>query len=156
VRPAPKVESLDGVVWACYGHSLIDLGRHADAAAALQAARGLVTTEDLQGFVLQCQGDLEHAQGHYIQAEVFYRQAVDCEGLGDWPLILLGRILFRLGAIVEAEECFRKAVSVNGSHPATALYELGRMLRSRSAFFEARRVLKKALALNLTERSATA
>jgi tetratricopeptide (TPR) repeat protein len=34
-----KLDSLDGVVWAWYGHSLIELGRYADAAAALQTAR---------------------------------------------------------------------------------------------------------------------
>ena len=130
-----------------YGHSLIELGRYTDAAAALQTARGLVTTEDKRGFVLQCHGDLEYAQGHYPQAERFYREAVGCEGVGDWPSILLGRVLFRLGAVDDAEQCFRQAVNANGSHPATALYELGRILRARSALFESRRVLKQALAL---------
>jgi tetratricopeptide (TPR) repeat protein len=142
-----KLESQDGLVWAWYGHTLIELGRYTDAAAALQTARGLVTTEDIRGFVLQCQGDLEYAQGHYPQAEAFYREAVGCEGMGDWSLILLGRVLFRLGAVDDAEQCFRQAVSANGSHPATALYELGRILRARSALFESRRVLKQALAL---------
>jgi tetratricopeptide (TPR) repeat protein len=142
-----KLESQDGVVWAWYGHTLIELGRYTDAAAALQTARGLVTTEDIRGFVLQCQGDLEYAQGHYPQAEAFYREAVGCEGMGDWPLILLGRVLFRLGAVDEAEQCFRQAVSANGTHPATALYELGRILRARSALFESRRALKQAIAL---------
>ena len=142
-----KLDSQDGVVWAWYGHTLIELGRYTDAAVALQTARGLVTTEDIRGFVLQCRGELEYAQGHYPQAEAFYREAVGCEGMGDWPLILLGRVLFRLGAVDDAERSFRQAVSVNGTHPATALYELGRILRARSALFESRRVLKQALAL---------
>ncbi len=142
-----KLESTDGVVWAWYGHTLIELGRYAEASAALQTARGLVTTEDMRGFVLQCQGDLEHAQGHYPRAEELYREAADCDGVGDWALIQLGRVLFRLGEIEGAEQCFRRAVDANGSHPATALYELGRLLRGRSSFFEARRVLKQALAV---------
>lgn len=60
----------------------------------------------------------------------------------------LGRVFFRLGALGDAEECFNRAVDVKGAHPATALYELGRMLRARSAFFEARRRFKQALAVD--------
>jgi len=141
------LESTDGAVWAWYGHTLIDLGRYAEASAALQTARGLVTTEDVRGFVLQCQGDVEYQQGRYQRAEELYREAADCEGAGDWALIQLGRVLFRLGAIERAERSFRRAVEANGSHPATALYELGCLLRARSSFFEARRVLKQALAI---------
>jgi tetratricopeptide (TPR) repeat protein len=141
-----KLESTDGVVWAWYGHSLSELGRYAESAAALQTARGFVTTEDTRAFVLQCQGDLEYAQGRYSKAAECYREAV-AEGVGDWPLIMLGRVLFRLAATDEAEQCLRRAVEMKGSHPATALYELGRILRSRSELFESRRVLKQALAL---------
>ena len=142
-----KLESTDGVVWAWYGHTLIQLGHYAEASAALQTARGLVTKDDLRGFVLQCQGDLAYAQGHYPRAAELYREAVDCEGIGDWPLIQLGRVLFRTGAIDDAEQWFRRAVDANGRHPGTALYELGCLLRARSSFFEARRVLKQALAI---------
>lgn len=142
-----KLESTDGVVWAWYGHTLVQLARYGEASAALQTARGFATRDDVRGFVLRCQGDLEEAQGHYPRAEELYREAVDCEGVGDWPLIQLGRILFRTGAIDDAEHCFRRAVDANGSHPATALYELGCLLRARSSFFEARRVLKQALAI---------
>ena len=141
-----KLESTDGVMWAWYGDSLSELGRYAESAAALQTARGLVTTEDTRAFVFQCQGDLEHEQGRYSNAAECYREAV-AEGVGDWPLIMLGRILFRLAATDEAEQCLRRAVAMNGSHPATALYKLGRILRARSALFEARRVLKQALVL---------
>jgi tetratricopeptide (TPR) repeat protein len=129
-----------------YGHSLSELGRYGESAAALQTARGLVTTEDTRAFVFQCQGDLEYGQGRYAKAAEFYRDAV-AEGVGDWALIMLGRVLFRLAATDEAERCLRQAVAMKGSHPATALYELGRILRSRSELFEARRVLKQALAL---------
>jgi tetratricopeptide (TPR) repeat protein len=140
-----RLQSQDGVVWAWYGDSLRELGRYVDAATALQTARGLVTTEDTRSFVLQCQGDLEYAQGHYPRAESYYREAV-AEGVGDLPLILLGRVLSRLGQMNEAEHCLRRAVDANGSHSVTALYELGRILRARSALFEARRVFKQALA----------
>jgi tetratricopeptide (TPR) repeat protein len=141
-----KLESTDGVVWAWYGHSLSELGRYGESAAALQTARGLVTTEDTRAFVFQCQGDLEYGQGRYAKAAEFYREAV-AEGVGDWALIMLGRVLFRLAATDEAEQCLRQAVAMKGSHPATALYELGRILRSRSELFESRRVLRQALAL---------
>jgi tetratricopeptide (TPR) repeat protein len=141
-----KLESADGVVWAWYGHSLSELGRYGESAGALQTARGLVTTEDTRAFVFQCQGDLEYGQGRYSQAAEFYREAV-AEGVGDWALIMLGRVLFRLAATDEAEQCLRQAVAMKGSHPATALLELGRILRSRSALFESRRVLRQALAL---------
>jgi tetratricopeptide (TPR) repeat protein len=134
------------VVWAWYGHSLSELGRYGESAAALQTARGLVTTEDTRAFVFQCQGDLEYGQGRYAKAAEFYREAV-AEGVGDWALIMLGRVLFRLAVTDEAEQCFRQAVAMKGSHPATALYELGRVLRSRSELFESRRVLRQALAL---------
>jgi tetratricopeptide (TPR) repeat protein len=141
-----KLESTDGVVWAWYGHSLSELGRYGESASALQTARGLVTTEDTRAFVFQCQGDLEYQQGRYSRAAEFYREAV-AEGVGDWALIMLGRVLFRLAATDEAEECLRRAVAMNGTHPATALLELGRILRSRSALFESRRVLRQALTL---------
>jgi tetratricopeptide (TPR) repeat protein len=142
-----KLDSLDGVVWAWYGHRLADLGRYSDAAVALQTARGLVATQGSRAFVRTCQGDLEFDQGRYAQAEECYREAADCDGAGDWPMIMLGRTLARLGCVGDAEQCFRKAVSLNGSHPATALYELGRILRAQSEFFESRRILKQALAL---------
>jgi tetratricopeptide (TPR) repeat protein len=78
-----KHEPTDGAVWAWYGHTLVHLGRYSEAGAALQTARGLVTRDDVRGFVLGCQGDLEETQGHYPRAEEFYREAVDCEGVGD-------------------------------------------------------------------------
>jgi tetratricopeptide (TPR) repeat protein len=81
---------------------------------------------------------VKYSENHYPRAEELYCEAADCEGVGDWPLIQLGRVLFRLGAIEGAEQCFRRAVDAKGSHPATALYELGRLLRARSSFFEAR------------------
>jgi tetratricopeptide (TPR) repeat protein len=87
-----------------------------------------------------------YGQGRYSQAAEFYREAV-AEGVGDWALIMLGRALFRLAATDEAEQCFRRAVTMKGSRPATALLELGRILRSRSALFESRRVLRQALTL---------
>jgi hypothetical protein len=65
-----------------------------------------VTTDDIPGFVLQCQGDVEYAEGHYPRAEELYREAADCEGVGDWPLIQLGRVLFRLGAIAGLSSAF--------------------------------------------------
>jgi tetratricopeptide (TPR) repeat protein len=89
---------------------------------------------------------LEYGQGRYAKAAEFYREAV-AEGVGDWALIMLGRVLFRLAVTDEAEQCFRQAVAMKGSHPATALYELGRVLRSRSELFESRRVLRQALTL---------
>src|SRR5207247_1020981 len=108
-----KVEPLDGAVWAWYGHSLIDLGRYADAVTALKTARGLVTNEDLIGFVLQCLGDVEFEQGRYDGAEALYREAAACEGIGDWPLIMQGRALFRMGSMDKAEACFRDAIGRN-------------------------------------------
>jgi tetratricopeptide (TPR) repeat protein len=99
-----KLDSTDGVVWARYGHSLSELGRYGESAAALQTARGLVTTENTRAFVFQCQGDLEYGQGRYAKAAEHYRDAV-AEGVGDWALIMLGRVLFRLAATDEAERC---------------------------------------------------
>jgi cytochrome c-type biogenesis protein CcmH/NrfG len=145
-----KLDPLDGAVWVWYGHSLIELGRYHEAAAALQTARGLVT-EDLRGFVLQCQGDLEFHQGRYLEAEARYHEATDCEGIGDWAWIMLGRVRFRRGAMADAEQSFRIAARMHGKHPATALFELGLILRARSSLFEARRVLREALTLSAHE-----
>lgn len=44
----------------------------------------------------------------------------------------------------DAEAAFRKAAVLNGSFNSTALYEVGRVLLARGAFFEARSVLKQA------------
>jgi hypothetical protein len=66
-----KHEPTDGAVWAWYGHTLVHLGRYSEAGAALQTARGLVTRDDVRGFVLGCQGDLEETQGHYREQRNF-------------------------------------------------------------------------------------
>jgi tetratricopeptide (TPR) repeat protein len=143
-----KLDPLDGAVWIWYGHRLIELGRYREAATALQTARGLVTRDDLRGLVLTCEGDLEFRQGRFAEAEARYRDATACEGGDDWAWIMLGRVRFNRGALADAEHCFRAAVDIQGRHPATALYELGLVLRARSSLFEARRVLRQALALS--------
>lgn len=143
-----QLDPLDGVVWLWYGHRLVDLGRYQEAAAALQTARGLVTRDDLRGLVLTCQGDLEFHQGRFAEAERCYRDATACDGSDDWPWIMLGRVCFQRGALADAEQCFRAAVDARSRHPATSLHELGLILRARSSLFEARRILKQAIALS--------
>lgn len=139
-----KADPLDGIVWAWFGHSLIELARYEEAHSALQTARGLVTADDQVAFVLRCQGDFEQSRGRYEEAKVLYRQAVDAAPTYDSAWIAFGRAAFSLGQIDAAEDAFRKAARLDGSFSGTALYELGRVLRTRGAFFEARRTLKQA------------
>lgn len=139
-----KLDPLDGIVWAWCGHSLIEMARYGEARVALQTARGLVTTDDQVAFVVRCAGDLEQSQGRYQEAKDLYRQAIDRAPVYDSAWIAFGRAAFSLGEIEAAEAAFRTAAGLNGAFSGTALYELGRVLRTRGAFFEARRTLKQA------------
>lgn len=143
-----KVDPVDGVVWYWYGHRLAELARCEEAATALQTARGLVTRDDIRSLVLTAQGDLERNRGRLAEAEAYYREATECEGCGDLPWVALGRLHFVQGAFADAERCFRAAIAHPDRLPATALFELGLVLRARSSRFEARRVLTQALALS--------
>jgi tetratricopeptide (TPR) repeat protein len=102
------------------------------------------TSEDQVAFLLRCRGDVEHSQGRYEEAKILYREATELTPMYDSAWIAFGRAAFSLGQIDAAEEAFRNAASVNGAFSGTALYELGRVLRTRGAFFEARRTLQQA------------
>lgn len=142
-----KDEPDDGVVWAWYGHSLIAMARFDAARAALDRARALVGEDEQRAFVLRCLGDLEYAQGHYQEAQSLYCDAFALAPEYDAALIAAGRAAFDLGDLDGAEAAFRKAATVDGPFSGAALFEVGRVLRARGAFFEARRVLKQALEL---------
>jgi tetratricopeptide (TPR) repeat protein len=142
-----KAEPDDGIVWAWYGHSLIALARFDVARAALERAGALVGENEQRAFVLRCLGDLEYAQGRHAEAQVLYCEAFALAPEYDAALIAAGRAAFGQGDLEGAEAAFRKAASVNGPFRGAALYEVGRVLRARGAFFEARRVLKQALDL---------
>jgi tetratricopeptide (TPR) repeat protein len=142
-----KHAPLDGVVWAWYGHTLIEMGRHGEADTALKTARGLVTTDEHKAFTLACRAELEESRGRLAEAEGLFREGLAIAPGDQWMLLKLGRILFRQGRPSEAEHCFRCAAELDGNRKGNALYELGQALRARGALFEARRVLKYALAL---------
>lgn len=142
-----KQDPLDGVVWAWYGHSLVDMARYVEADTALKTARGLVATDDQKAFALQCRGDLAEAQGRLAEAETLYRQAIDLAPQGQWTFVQLGRVLSGQGRSDEAEASFRHAVTLEGSRSGIAFFELGHVLRAKGAFFEARRSFKQALKL---------
>lgn len=146
-EPYLRDEPDDGVVWAWYGHCLIAMGRFEASRAALERARALVAEEEQRAFVLRCLGDLEYAQGKYDEAQVLYCEAFAIAPQYDVALIAAGRAAFDLADLPSAEKAFRTAADVKGPYSGTALFELGRVLRARGAFFEARRVLKEALDL---------
>jgi len=142
-----KLDALDGVIWAWAGDSLREIGRNDEARLALQTARGLVETDEKRAFVLQCQGDLALAEGAYAEAERLYREGLALHSAHQSLWLDLGRVIFDVGRIEEAEEIFRKAVKLDGVFTGACLYEVGRCLRARGEYFEARRILKQAVKL---------
>jgi tetratricopeptide (TPR) repeat protein len=142
-----KRDPLDGVVWAWYGHTLIEMARYTEADAALKTARGLVAADEHKAFTLECRGDLEAVQGRVEEAEGLYREAMALAPRSQWTFVQLGRLLFKQGRSTEAEDLLRHAVTLDGNRSGMALYELGHILRARGAFFEARRIFRQALTL---------
>jgi tetratricopeptide (TPR) repeat protein len=151
-----KLDPLDGVVWGWAGDSLRILYRYDEARVALQTPRGLVSTDDLRAFVLQCQGELAKALGDNAEAERLFREAIEQKGDHDDLWIDLGHSVLDQGQLEEAERCYRHAATLDGNYTAGALYWLGLVLRARGEFFEARRVLKAALSDTHDQRPALA
>jgi tetratricopeptide (TPR) repeat protein len=142
-----RLDRQDGLVWAWYGAGLTELARFTDAMMALQTARTLVLEPEHVSFVLERRGDLASRQGDLREAERLYRQALAVTPASQLTLVALGRVLVDQDRSEEAELAFRDAALAGGPFLGLALYEVGRVLRSRAAFFEARRVLREAAAL---------
>ena len=86
----------------------------------------------------RCQGDLEYEQGRYAQAAAFSREAV-AEDVGTWPLVVLGRVLFRSAATDGAERCLRPRSSDGWLPSCDGTLRDGASASIAISLFEARR-----------------
>jgi tetratricopeptide (TPR) repeat protein len=137
----------DGFIWAIYGDTLRRLGCFAEAATALQTARGLVETDANRAFVSRFMGDLHWEMHDPAAAEGRYREAAAIEPHRGFWLLLVGVALRNQGREAEAEECYRKALTLEGDRDI-ALFNLGLVLQARGDLEEAARCFEEALRID--------
>ena len=133
--------------WLMYGDSLRVLGRSKEALPALLKALELAPTEK-KGFVCARIGMLCATLGSRIEADDWYKQAIQYEGgtLG-WVWIFRGANLTELGEFDKALECYRESLLKEEVDREESYLNIGNVLRAQGKYPEAVEAFRRALEL---------
>jgi tetratricopeptide (TPR) repeat protein len=132
------------IAWQLEGGLLYETARYAEAEQVLREAIQGMALEKLHYGYFDL-GRLYKYQGHYDEAEKWYRKAVELKPEYSSSHVYLGVLLAAKGDVEGAETCYRKAMRCSEGRIEEAYLNLGLVLRSRERYEEALGCFKKAL-----------
>lgn len=132
--------------WMLQGVVLYELARYEEAEQVLRnAILGLPLEHLHHGYVHL--GHLYRERGDYVNAEKWYRKAIDLEPDDAGRHIFLGALLAKRGDIPGAEAAHRKATQCSKGAVDEAYFNLGLVLRAQERYQEALACFEKAVKL---------
>lgn len=142
-----------GQVWKILGSALIDLARYDEAEEAL--LRAIAVCPPNRVWIPRSEiGRLHAVRGNIVEAEFWYRQAIDAAPERAEPRVDLGGLLARSGRLAEAEAALHAAVWCREGCLDEAWLNLGLVLRALDRFDDAIECFETALKLNPNHRGA--
>jgi tetratricopeptide (TPR) repeat protein len=137
----------DGIAWIVFAEALTELSRYDEAEAALDKAL-IYAHEMLKEIIFTRRAEMYQRQGKYLEAEIWYRKAIEERPDYAGNYIMPGLLAFQRGDFALAEHVHHQGIACSGERMDECYAHLGGVLVAQERYEEAEACYLKALEID--------